>query len=256
VIHWKLAHGPQSLPEGLVLVRTCEERLCIAHEHGELVTREELAARSVGSRLDWEAVRDIRAKLTVSTASIEELSVTYEISVGAVKDIFRGKTWRDPNYEPGAERTCAACSASYKTTNTCRLYCSGDCMRKAFAERQRRRRGDCEPSPRQLRDGQRLRRELDEARAEFEPHLDREVKATWGRSLDAVLGETRSTLHDVLADANADDPAFVLEAKYIREVLGDLTEDEVDDLSEEKLVFYRERLDAAGLSPSTSAAVG
>jgi hypothetical protein len=253
VLYWSLLNGP--VPDGLVLARSCGERLCIAPGHGELVTREVLAARSHKSALDWEAVSDIRARLTVSAATVEELAERYEISVGTVKDIFRGKTWRDPDYEPGAERTCAACSTTFKTTNTTRRYCSGDCARSVFAERQRQRRSECEPTRREVRDGQRRQREFDEARAEFEPHLDREVRNTWGHSLDAVLGETRSTLHDILADTDADDPLAVIEAKYTREVLGDLTEEDIATLSDDEVLDIQERLEAAGVAPSTSAAV-
>jgi hypothetical protein len=253
VLYWALANGP--VPTGMVLVRSCGELLCINPDHGQLITREELGARSSKSSLDWDAVRDIRAKLTTSTSTIEDLAVLYEISTGTLKDIFRGKTWRDPDYEPGAERTCGVCSETFKTTNTCRRYCSTTCLHNAFAERQRRRRGDCEPTPRQLRDRQRRSVALDNARTAWEPRLDREVSTTWGPSLDATLGETRSTLHDILADTDADDPLAALEAEYTRQVLGDLTEDRIASLSDDELLELRERLLDAGLVPSTSEAI-
>lgn len=256
-LYWSLVNGP--LPDGSVLARTCGERLCINPDHGVISTREEAAARSAGSGLDWDAVHDMRAKLTSSVATIEELAETYGVSSHTVKDIFRGKTWRDPNYEPGAVRTCGWCPATFRTTNTCRRYCSASCLQKAFDDRQRRRRGNCAPSPRQLRDLERRRQELGRAQADWEPELEPVLGiATWHVSLDAPLrGAITSTLHDLLGDLRLDrsDPLEVLEAEYTREILGDLDEEQIATLSDAELVEWQQRLQDAGLIPSTSMAV-
>lgn len=254
ILYWMLVHGP--LPEGMRLERTCGERLCINPAHGKLSTRSEQGARVMRERspLDWDAVREIRRAIPTGEDP-DILAERFGVSRHSIMDVFRNVSWHDPEYHPGVERRCSGCSMTFETTNLVRRYCTGDCMRKAFAQRQRRRRGDCEPTLRQLRDRDRLRSEMDAATAEYGPLLDQEVRPTWGRSLDAALGETRQTLHDMLADSNADDPAAAAEAAYVREVLEGLTEDQIPHLADEEVLALQDRCHEAGLLPQTSSAV-
>jgi hypothetical protein len=251
ILYWMLAYGP--LPEDMRLERTCGERLCVNPQHGEVISRSEHGARVMRSRsvLDWDAVHEIRSAVPDGTNPYD-LAERFGVGVHTIMDVFRGKTWSDPSYVPGVDRACAGCRAPFRTTNLIRRYCSADCLRSAIAERQRQRRTDHEPTERELRDDHRLRQALASARAEYEPLIDKEIKSTWGVSLDATLGETRATLHDILADVASENPVTAVEGQYARDVLDGLEEDQIAGLTDDELLDLRGRLVDAGLTPSTS----
>lgn len=94
--------------------------------------------------------------------------------------------------------------------------------------------------------------ELVAARAEWDGAVaDPSRASVWSvASLNQAIGDGSSTLADVIAGAESDDPASACERIALREIVGDLTLDQVADLDELQAAAIQARLTATGLTPS------
>jgi molybdopterin converting factor small subunit len=266
-IYWMLAHGP--LAEHEIVVRTCGLRLCVNPDHGQVRDRGEHTAEQMrrGSRLDWDAVREIRTSLCASREGMREraaeLAARYGIGEHSVLDVFRNKVWLDPSYIPGFDVVCAgpACEITFRTTSTVRKYHSKDCQAAAIAAQagasRRRYLSAALPmkSPqREAREQATLQAELATAEAQWSDVVvqDNRTSVWTVTSIDQPLTNDGATLHDILPSReHTGDPAIELERKQVGELLGDLTEDAVAEMGEEELAPFRKRLMAAGMQPCT-----
>lgn len=60
--------------------------------------------KSSSSKLNWEAVADIRSRYASLTVPASKLAREYGVSVGAIQNVIANKTWRDPAYVDSGER--------------------------------------------------------------------------------------------------------------------------------------------------------
>jgi hypothetical protein len=96
-IYYILVNGP--IPDRHDVVRTCGTRLCVNPAHGRLRTLADRARDNTG-RLSLDAAAEIRNE-TARGASGHDLAARYAVSYEAIRDVVRGRTWKDPNYLRG-----------------------------------------------------------------------------------------------------------------------------------------------------------
>ncbi len=259
-IYWMLEHGP--LAEHEIVVRTCGARLCVNPDHARVTDRREHGAECTreGSRLNWDAVRQIRRILSESQKDLHErardLAARYGVSQHGILDVFQNKVWFDRAYTPGFPVTCAGphCGIVFQTTSTVRKYHSRDCCAAAHREARSPIVRDPKSPERRAREESTLRAELGVAEEQWsEAVVDHPRVSVWSvASLDQPISDGGGTLHDVLGEHDGDgDPSAELERKLTRAILGDLTEDAVATMGESELASLRVRLIAADLRPAT-----
>lgn len=91
-VYWEREHGP--VPDGLELDHLCGQRACVNPEHLEPVTHVENIRRGVGTTLNVEQVRAIRAEVE-SGVSLYRLGKKYGVSTAAISQIKYGTNWKD-----------------------------------------------------------------------------------------------------------------------------------------------------------------
>lgn len=137
-IYWMLAHGP--VEEDEIVVRSCNSRLCVNPDHARVVDRREHAAVRMrqASRLDWDAVREIRRTLSSSREGMREraaaLATQFGIREHSILAVFRNVVWIDPEYPPGFEVPCAGpdCDLVFRSTSTVRRYTARNAVRRRW----------------------------------------------------------------------------------------------------------------------------
>lgn len=262
-IYWMLQHGP--VGDGQIVVRTCSSRLCVNPGHGRVVDRREYAAECMRSdgALNWDAVREIRRVLSAGRDGLPEraigLAQRFGVTRHTVLDVFRNKIWVDPDYVPGWKVVCEAaeCDVVFRTTSSLRKFHSPECRTAANRSRAQLATRSSATSPakspgRAAREAAALQAESVAAHAEWDDAVaDPSRVSVWSvASLNQAIGDGSSTLADVMAGAETDDPASACERIALREIVGDLTLDQVADLDEPQVATIQARLTAAGLMPS------
>lgn len=262
-IYWMLRHGP--VGDGQLVVRTCSSRLCVNPDHGRVVARRDYAAECMRSDgvLDWDAVREIRQVLAAGRDGLREraigLAQRFGVTRHTVLEVFRNKVWVDPDYVPGWEVACEAsdCDVVFRTTSSLRRFHSRECGAAATRARAQMATRSSRTSPakspgRAARETAALQAELLAAHAEWDDAVADPPRASvWSvASLNQAIGDGSSTLADVIAGVETDDPASACERIALREIVGDLTLDQVAGLDEPQTAAIQARLTAAGMAPS------
>jgi hypothetical protein len=186
------------------------------------------AAHQARSHLTWEDVHAIRAKAKAGV-KLEAIALEYApaVHLTAVYDVVRARTWKDPAYTPGVERTCERpdCAAPFVTTKSNRAFCTRYCrtlhnnrLRRGYYARQEELRAQ--------------RRGWGGARL---------IAAAW--SIDGQAGA------DGLPSGELE-PYEALEHKRRLEVLAELDLEAVAAMPEDELAALRARLAREGFTPT------
>lgn len=106
---WILHNGP--IPKGLWVLHRCDNRKCVRPDHLFIGTRQEnmddmvakgrsaSRTKNAMARLTEEAINDIRQR----QQSSRELAEKYGVHPAHIRNIWRGKRWRDSQREKKEE---------------------------------------------------------------------------------------------------------------------------------------------------------
>jgi len=89
-IYYERAHG--AIPEGFELDHLCRVRHCVNPAHLEPVSHAENMRRSSVTKLTFEQAAEIKRCPEVRR---DVLAARFGVTVATIKDIRRGRTWRD-----------------------------------------------------------------------------------------------------------------------------------------------------------------
>lgn len=105
-IAWEKEKGP--VPEGLMVLHTCDTPPCVNVEHLFLGTQkdnmedkvrkgrqsDQRGERSHQTKLTENDVKSIRVKRILGLFSVKKLADWYGVSVGTIQDASEGRTWK------------------------------------------------------------------------------------------------------------------------------------------------------------------
>jgi hypothetical protein len=86
-VYYERQHG--TVPAGLHLDHLCQVRVCVNPDHLEPVTSAENSRRGGSAKLNWEAVREIRA----SSQRNCDLARRFDVSWDTVWSVRTGRSW-------------------------------------------------------------------------------------------------------------------------------------------------------------------
>lgn len=222
------------------------------------------------SKLSWEDVRTIR-ELHVAGVPLNDIRARFGLTWFGCSKVVRNLSWVDPSYvDPDTlPRTCeyGGCNVTWVGGRRDKRFCCGQHQvmhhsraKKGYYERERCKSRRCK--------GPRCRRQFSSphSRKRFcsKPCMSRwwhrelvrrrraEDRREWSaRRLDSTPGVWQ--LHEVIGSERFE-PYRVLESELLADVLGDLTEQDVDGLRDDELAALRAELEAAGFRPMVVAA--
>lgn len=94
---YELTYGP--IPEGLLVLHTCDNRRCVRPDHLWLGSHRAntvdmvMKRRAPGQVLGPEQVRDIRHRHANGSAPCRELASGFGVSVGHMQAVVKGRFW-------------------------------------------------------------------------------------------------------------------------------------------------------------------
>ena len=100
-VSWQIIYGP--IPQGMVVMHTCDHPPCVRPEHLKAVTQLEnmrdmtLKGRRKGVKLKQrlpKMTRDQVAEIRTSTETNAFLAKKFGVGVGTVRDARKGRTWK------------------------------------------------------------------------------------------------------------------------------------------------------------------
>ncbi len=84
---WTMTNGP--VPNGLQLDHLCRVRRCCRPDHLEPVTSAENQRRGAKTKLNWDAVNEIRSRQKLG----KEYAMQFGVTPSCISSVLKGYTW-------------------------------------------------------------------------------------------------------------------------------------------------------------------
>jgi hypothetical protein len=107
-VAYEETYGP--VPEGLVIMHSCDNPLCVNPNHlyagtqsenmqdcaskGRIFIKDQLGEKNSLARLTADKAREIRARWEQEDITMQDLADSYQVSRGAINNVVHNHTWK------------------------------------------------------------------------------------------------------------------------------------------------------------------